>query len=183
MRYRVIYALPTLHLRYACATALLSLSITFRSPYRLHTSKTRKNLSERFWRSTLTNHERQQLLESVKMSHYALTLAIAGIQTRKPRREILLVLYRLQDVLVIMQKRLDHAIKNQAILIGVPADETNQIFREYQPCLEDEYPSCNGKLCEECDQAFLENPEAWLNEVHRAREFIRRTPHEPRVRT
>ena len=36
MRYRVIYALPTLRLRYACATALLSLSITFRSPYRLH---------------------------------------------------------------------------------------------------------------------------------------------------
>ena len=146
-------------------------------------SKTRKNLSKHSWRDTPTDHERQRLLESAKMSHYALTLAIAEIQTRKPRREILPVLHRLQDVLVLMQERLDHAIRNPAILIGVPADETNQIFREYQPCLEHEYPSCNGKLCEECDQAFLENPEAWLDEVHRAREFIRRTTQEPRTKT
>ena len=146
-------------------------------------SKTQETLSERSWRNTPTDYERQQLLESAKMSHYALTLAIAGIQTRKPHREILPVLYGLQDVLVLMQERLDHAIKNPAILIGVPADEINQIFREYQPCLEHEYPSCNRKLCEECDQAFLENPEAWLDEVHRAREFIRRTTHEPRTRT
>ena len=117
------------------------------------------------------------------MSHYALTLAIAGIQTRKPRKEILPVLHGLQNVLVIMQEKLDHAIRNPAILIGVPADETNQIFREYQPCLEHEYPSCNGKLYEECDQAFMENPEAWLDEVYRAREFIRRTTHESRVKT
>ena len=39
MPYWVTYATLTLRLRYACATALLSLSITLRSPRRLHTTR------------------------------------------------------------------------------------------------------------------------------------------------
>ena len=113
------------------------------------------------------------------MAHYALTISIVGMQTRKSRREILPVLYRLRDVLSIMQERLDHTIKNPTILIGVPSKEADVIFCDYQPCLEYEYPSCNRKLCEEYDQTFLKYPEEWLNDVHRTREYIRSTPHEP----
>ena len=94
-------------------------------------SKTRKTLSKHSWRDTPTDLERQQLLESAKMAHYALTISIAGIQTRKPRKEILPVLHGLNDVLLIMQQRLDNAIKNPSILIGVSSAETNRIFNGY----------------------------------------------------
>ena len=69
------------------------------------------------------------------MAQYALTITIAGIQTRKSRREILPVLHGLNDVLLIMQRHLHNAIKNPSILIGVPSAETNRIFDGYQPCL------------------------------------------------
>ena len=148
-------------------------------------SKTRKTLSKHSWRNTPTDHERQQLLESAKMAQYALTISIAGIQTRKPRKEILPVLHGLSDVLLIMQRRLDKAIKNPSVLIKVPSAETNRVFDGYQPCLGHyQNPAyCHGETYEECDKAFLENPEAWLNEVHCAREYLRNTYHRPRIQT
>ena len=146
-------------------------------------SKTRKTLSKHSWRDTPTDHERQQLLESAKMAHYALTITIAGIQTRKSRKEILPVLHGLSDVLLVMQRRLDKTIKNPSILIGVPSAETNRVFDGYQPCLGHyQNPAyCHGETCEECDKAFLENPEAWLDEVHLARQYLRNTYHRPRT--
>ena len=133
-------------------------------------SKTRKNLSKHCWRNTPTDHERQQLLESAKMAQYALTISIAGIQTRKSRKEILPVLYGLSDVLLIMQQRLEKAIKNLSILIGIPSAETNRFFDGYQLCLSyyQNPASYHGEACEECDRAFLEDPEAWLDKVHLA---------------
>ena len=123
-------------------------------------SKTRKTLSKHSWRNTPTDHERQQLLESAKMTYHTLTISIAGIQTRKSRREILPVLHRLSDVLLLMQQRLDKAIKNPSILIGVPSAETNRIFDGYQPCIGhyQNPASCHGEACEECDKPFLEDP-------------------------
>ena len=116
------------------------------------------------------------------MAQYALTISIAGIQTRKPRKEILPVLHGLNDVLLIMQQRLDNAIKNPSILIGVPSTETNRIFDGYQPCIGHyQNPAyCYGETCEECDKAFLEDPKAWLDEVHLARQYFRNTCHKPR---
>ena len=132
-----------------------------------------------------TDHERQQFLESAKMAQYALTISIAGIQTRKSRKEILPVLHGLSDVLLVMQRCLDKAIKNPSILIGVPSAETNRVFDGYQPCL-GHYRNpayCHGETCEECDKAFLKDPEAWLDEVHLAREYLRNTYHRPRTQT
>ena len=148
-------------------------------------SKTQKTLSKHSWRDTPTDQERQQLFESAKMAHYALTITIAGIQTRKPRREILPVLHGLSDVLIVMQRRLDKTIKNPSILIEVPSAETNRVFDGYQPCLGHyQNPAlCHGEACEECDKAFLENPEAWLDEVHLARQYFRNTCHRLRTRT
>ena len=148
-------------------------------------SKTRRSLSKHSWRDTPTDHERQQLLESAKMAQYALIITIAGIQSRKLRKEILPVLHGLNDVLLIMQQRLVNAIKHPSILIGVPSAETNRVFDGYQPCLGhyQNPASCHGEACEECDKAFLEDPEAWLDEVHLARQYFRNTCHRPRVKT
>ena len=83
-----------------------------------------------------------------------------------------------------MQQRLDKAIKNPSILIGVPSAETNRIFDGYQPCLGyyQNPASCHGEACEECDKAFLEDPEAWLDEVHLARQYFRNTCYRPRTK-
>ena len=142
-------------------------------------SKTRKTLSKHSWRDTPTDHERQQLLESARMAHYALTITIAGIQTRKSRKEILPVLHGLSDVLLVMQRCLDKTIKNPSIPIGVPSAETNRVFDGYQPCLGhyQNPASCYGEACEECAKAFLEDPEVWLDEVHLVRQYFRNTCH------